>query len=77
MRYYSYNDYETDPSVDSYVAIKSEEDIRKEYYPYWYERMCHKFGKEHVDKNYTFNDCIQDWIIVNWAWEIESETTNY
>ena len=69
MRYFCYNEYTEDPSTDNYVVTKSEEDIRKEFYPYWYERMCHKFGKEHVDATYSFEDCLYDWIVVNWAWE--------
>jgi hypothetical protein len=73
MRYYCYEDYKTDPSLDSYVAVKSEEDIRKEYWPYWYGMMCKKFGQEHVDENFNFEDCLTDWIVVNWAWESSDE----
>ena len=71
MRYYSYNEYKTDPSVDPYVETVSEEDIRKIYYPYWLSMMCEKYGKEHVDKTYCFEDCLNDWIVVNWAWSVE------
>lgn len=67
MRYYSYNEYKTDPS-DSHVVTVSEEDIRRDYYPYWYKKMCYKFGKEHVDNIYSFEDCLCDWVVVNWAW---------
>jgi len=70
MRYFSYNEYKTDPSVDSYVETVSEEDIRRNYYSYWYSRMCKKFGKEHVDATYSFEDCLEDWVVVNWAWEV-------
>lgn len=68
MRYYSYNEYNPD---DDDVVTLSEEDIRKTYYPYWYGKMCEKFGKEHVDKTYSFEDCLCDWIVVNWAWEVD------
>lgn len=71
MRYYSYNEYKTEPGVDDYVETVSEEDIRKTYYPYWYDKMVKKFGKEVVEKNYCFEDCLEDWIVVNWAWEIK------
>lgn len=71
MRYFSYDEYKTDPSVDPYVETVSEEDVRKTYYPYWYERMCNKFGKEHVDANYCFEDCLDDWVVTNWAWEVK------
>jgi hypothetical protein len=71
MRYYSYNEYKTDPSVDPYVETVSEEYIRKTYYPYWHGKMCEKYGKDHVDNTYSFEDCLDDWIVVNWAWEVK------
>lgn len=65
MRYFSY--YE----INSDILTKSEEDIRQEYYPYWYKKMCDKFGKTYTDENYSFEDCITDFVIVNWAWEVK------
>jgi hypothetical protein len=47
----------------------SEEDILKQYWDYWYGKMCEKFGKEHVDANYSKQDCIDDWTILHWAWK--------
>ena len=67
MRYYSIA-YPVDG--DDYIETKSEDDIRKEYWPYWYGRMCDKFGKEKVDADYTFEDCLMDWIVVHWAQEV-------
>ncbi len=73
MRYYSYNEYDPDsPLADEsggYVVTLSEEDIRKNYYPYWYKRMCEKYEQSYVDQNYSFEDCLSDWIVGNWAWE--------
>lgn len=71
MRYYSYN--ELGDNDENIVVTMSEEEIKKTYYPYWYERMCKKFGKEHVDQNYSFNECLEDWIVVNWAWESSND----
>lgn len=68
-KYYSYNTYKTDPSVDSYIRTMSEKEILKEYYVYWYDKMCKKFGKKVVDENYSVQDCIDDWKIVHYAWE--------
>ena len=68
MRYFSYNTFKTDPSIDSYVETVSEEEIRKDYYPWWYEKMCKKYGKEHVDETYSFEECLDDWCTVHWAW---------
>lgn len=69
MRYFSYD--EPDEDFNNIVVTKSEEEIRKEYYPLWYERMCKKFGKEVVDRDYSFEDCLDDWVVVNWAWEVK------
>lgn len=69
MKYYSFN--EPDDNDGNVVVTLSEDDIFNEYYPYWYERMCKKFGKDHVDKTFFFRDCIDDWIVTHWAWESE------
>jgi hypothetical protein len=68
MRYFSYNEQGDDD--ENVVVTMSEDEIRKEYYPYWYEKMCKKFGKEYVDKNYSFEECLIDWQAVNWAWKV-------
>jgi hypothetical protein len=47
----------------------SEDDILNQYWSYWYGKMCEKFGKEHVDANYSKQDCIDDWTILHWAWK--------
>ena len=56
MRYYSYNepvyDNHGNGPYDNVVVTISEEQIKEQYYPYWYERMCKKFGKEVVDEKY-------------------------
>lgn len=73
MRYFSYNEYDPIHENGGYVVTVSEEEIRCEYYPWWYERMCKKFGKEKVDELYSFLDCLDEWIVVNWAWEVTDE----
>ncbi len=67
MRYFSFA-YPVDG--DDCIETKSEDDIRKEYWPYWYEKMCEKYGKEKVDADYCFEDCLMDWIVVHWAQEV-------
>jgi hypothetical protein len=73
MKYYCYNEYDPEsPLADEeggYVKVMSEDEILHQYWPYWYERMCKRYGKEHVDKNYGFHECLDDWIVVNMAWE--------
>ena len=68
MRYYCYNEYSEDPNSDTIITV-SEDDIRKTYYPYWYSKMCEKYGQEVVDKEWHFEECINDWIVNNGAWE--------
>jgi hypothetical protein len=72
MKHYSYNTWRTHPSVDSYVQTVSEADILNEHLSWWKERMIIKFGKEHFEANFTERDCIDDWVVVNWAWETNS-----
>jgi hypothetical protein len=80
MRYYAYNEYEPNSlwadEEDNLVVILSEEDILKNYWPWWYGKMCKRFGKEEVDKYWTFEDCLEDWIVVNWAWKVEKKVEN-
>lgn len=67
MRYWSFG--YPDENDNDVVETWSEDDIREKYWPYWYGMMCKKFGKEHVDAYYSFEDCIDDWTVVHWAWE--------
>lgn len=68
MRYYSFNEFDGETG---WVSTVSEEEICKTYYPYWKERMIKKFGEEEVEKNWTFEHCLRDWIDGNWAWEVD------
>lgn len=69
MRYYSY-DQPVDPGfLKNEVVTVSENEILDMYYDFWYDEMCKKYGKEKVDANFTYKDCIDDWVVVNWAWE--------
>lgn len=67
MRYWSFNDYwlDEDGNMNSYIVTKSEEEILKEYYDYWCKGMIIS-GKE---DEICPQDCIDDWVIINWAWE--------
>jgi hypothetical protein len=37
--------------------------------------MYQKYGKEYVDANFTSKDCIEDFIVVNWAYEVKGTGT--
>lgn len=69
MRYFSYNDIAG--AGEFVVRTCSEEDIRKDYWPYWYNAMCKKYEQSYVDETYSFEDCLEDWCIVYLAWRSE------
>ena len=71
MRYYQIA--YPDKDGKDVIEVLSEEDIRKEYWPYWYGRMCDKYEQAYVDQNYTFEDCLMDWCIVHWAVEVTND----
>ena len=50
-------------------VIKTGEQIIEEYYPYWREQMVANFGPD--DERITFQNCIDDYCVVNWAWKID------
>lgn len=62
-----------DENNNTIYETLSEDEIIAQYWDYWYGRMCAKFGKEHVDANYTRRECIEDWCIVHWAWSSNDE----
>ena len=68
VRFFSFEEFDGETG---WVSTVSEIEIKETYYPYWYDKMCQKYGKEHVDTNYTFEQCLEDWKTVHWAWEVE------
>lgn len=60
MKYYKYSDQDGD-------HIISEEQILKEYWDYWRERM------EQADKEDLINpeNCIYDFCVIHWAFELK------
>lgn len=74
MKYYCFNEQSDvdDPAINN-VIVMSEQEILDEYYDEWYDAMVSKFGQEAVDANYCRLDCVDDWCIVNCAWESTDE----
>ena len=70
MKYYSFNEFDGEKG---WVSTLSEQEILDSYWDYWYNAMCKKYGREVVDRDYSRQDCIDDWIIVHWAWESNEE----
>ena len=72
MRYFSFNEFDGE---SEWVSTLSEDDIRRDYFPYWQKRMIDKFGEEYYNATYSFEDCLNDWIVGNWAWEVYPDYT--
>jgi hypothetical protein len=66
---YTYNEpiFHGDAFVGNDIIEKTEQQILEDYWDYWNARMVAKFGEGH--ELITKENCIDDWIAVNWAWE--------
>jgi len=65
----------SDAVIGDEIITMSEDDIRREYYPYWKRQMIHKYGFEAVVRDWSFADCLEDWIVVHMAWEVTDAET--
>ena len=65
MRFFAYED-----ELGAYAL--TDEEILTTHYKEWRNKVLSKKGME----SYTPEDCIQDFCIVNWAWEISAEEFN-
>jgi len=66
-RYFTY--IEPDENMEPVTITVSEDELKEGYYKYWYERMTSKYGRVVVERDYTFEDCLDDFKAVNLAWE--------
>jgi hypothetical protein len=69
MKYWSIN-YPGDSGEDI-VETLSEKEILEQYYPYWSGKMIEKYGQKEFEKTWSKQECIEDWVVVHWAWESE------
>ena len=69
MRYWTFVTPSDDGKGEPVYDTLSEYEIIKQYYPYWSEKMIKKYGQEEFNRNWSKQECIEDWITVNWAWE--------
>jgi hypothetical protein len=59
-----------DEKGNDVTEILTESEIFDQYFHYWYQKMCEKYGIEGVSARYSWKDCLEDWIVVNWAVEV-------
>lgn len=72
MKKYRYLEPERDYHgrlIEPYAKVITEEEILERHWKQWSKEMYKKYGKGH--SIITKKNCINDWIIRNWAWEIE------
>ena len=67
MRYYKYVEL-TDDLQGMEIAV-SEKQILDVFFGYW-SGMMKKVGREELISE---ENCIEDWVVINWAWEIGEE----
>ena len=65
MKVYLFNDW--DENDNPLIKEITEDEILEDYWSYWSDKMIKKFGYGH--ELITKENCIDDWIVVNWAWE--------
>jgi predicted HAD superfamily Cof-like phosphohydrolase len=67
MKTYSY----IEPGLENkpVEVVYNEAEILFDYWPHWKERMVKKYGEGH--ELITDENCIEDWVTVNWATEIK------
>lgn len=71
MRYFRYNSPIGDGSGEdnNEVITVSEEDIYRDYYPFWKAEITRVHGAERLAQ-LSFFECIEDFMVLHWAWEV-------
>lgn len=65
MKKYSYLTLEDDDRSPKTITI-TEEEILKDYFPRWSERM----RSRNLDDEINQENCIKDFVRMYWAWEV-------
>lgn len=60
IKFYRYED-----TLGSHAI--SEDEIIAEYYPYWSSLMVKAGRRPNIE------DCLDDWIMIHWAWQIPAD----
>ena len=78
MRYWSYAEqlYVENDATEHEVITLSEDEIIEQFYPYWEEKMIEKYGREEFERDWSPQDCVMDWVVINFAWESSDESSS-
>ena len=69
MKYYAYNEPVDADCKENMVVVLSEKEILDQYYSYWMERVARSRYPPLGAYDLSFEKCIEEWVIVHWAWE--------
>ena len=59
--------------TDGHVTRRyTEEYLRDILYPAYRERIAEKLGRK-IAESFSFERFLEEWIAVNWAWEVKDE----
>lgn len=72
MTNWAYDEPEDELATMNRHVVYTEEQILEEYGPHWRARYYAVFNKTPREKTWK-KDCIEDWIVVNWAYRTDEE----
>lgn len=73
MRRFAYNDITGEPDAPGHeTVVVTEADILRDYWPYWSAQMLKHGG---LSPRITVENCMDDFLVVNWAWELTDGET--
>jgi len=73
VRRFAYNDITGEPDAPGHeTVVVTEDDILRDYWPYWTTQMLKRGGRSPL---MTVANCIDDFLVVNWAWELTDGET--
>lgn len=73
MRLWRYNDITDNISFNPITRCVDENEILEIYWEYWSEGMkLRGYPEEEITKE----ACIDQWVVVNWAWEVSTVNRN-
>ena len=72
MRLWQYNDIADNVTFTPITRCVDDDEILEMYWEYWSERMK---LRGYTEKEITKESCIDEWVVVNWAWEIKGDAS--
>ena len=75
MRVFTYNEPVFDEQgklINNVTVKKTEQEVLNEYWLFWKDQVIRVHGED--SDLITEENCIQDWVVVNWAWEYEENS---